>query len=78
MRYGDLQNSYAVPSVLTFGHVESLLGLALPDQARLNKLWWANAPVTAPDANHSDSWVLARRVATPNLQAQTVAFERAL
>jgi len=75
--YEHLQNRYADTVVLTFGQIESLLGFALPDQARLNKQWWTNAPVTAPELNHSESWVLARRVATPNLQAQTVAFERA-
>jgi hypothetical protein len=72
-----LQNRYADTVVLTFGQIESLLGFALPDQARLNKQWWTNAAVTAPELNHSESWVLARRVATPNLQAGTVAFERA-
>jgi hypothetical protein len=75
--YEYLQNRYADTVVLTFGQIESLLGFALPDQARLNKQWWTNATVTPPEPNHSDSWVLARRVATPNLQAQTVAFERA-
>ena len=75
--YEHLQNRYADTVVLTFGQIESLLGFALPDQARLNKQWWTNAPVTTPELNHSESWVLARRVATPNLQAQTVAFERA-
>jgi hypothetical protein len=75
--YEHLQNRYADTVVLTFGQIESLLGCALPDQARLNKQWWTNAAVTAASPNHSDSWVLARRVATPNLQAQTVSFERA-
>jgi hypothetical protein len=75
--YEHLQNRYADTVVLTFGQIESLLGFALPDQARLNKQWWTNAAVTAPELNHSESWVLARRVATPNLQAGTVAFERA-
>ena len=75
--YKYLQNRYADTVVLTFGQIESLLGFALPDQARLNQQWWTNAEVTAAGTNHSDSWILASRVATPNLQAQTVAFERA-
>jgi hypothetical protein len=75
--YEHLQNRYADRVVLTFGQIESLLGFALPDQARRNKQWWTNAAVTAAEPSYSDSWVLARRVATPNLQAETVAFERA-
>ena len=75
--YKYLQNRYADTVVLTFGQIESLLGFSLPDQARLNQQWWSNAAVTAAGTNYSDSWILARRVATPNLLAQTVAFERA-
>ena len=74
--YNYLHNRYADTVVLTFGQIESLLGFALPDQARLNQQWWTNAEVTAEGAKYSDAWVLARRVATPNLPAQTVAFER--
>jgi hypothetical protein len=75
--YKYLQNRYADTVVLTFGQIESLLGFALPDQARLNRQWWSNAAVTSAGTNYADSWILARRVATPNLLAQTVAFDRA-
>ena len=75
--YKYLHERYADTVVLTFGQIESLLGFALPDQARVNTQWWTNAEVTAAGINHSDSWILACRVATPNLLAQTVAFERA-
>jgi hypothetical protein len=75
--YKYLQNRYADTVVLTFGQIESLIGFSLPDQARLNQQWWTNAAATAAGANYSDSWILARRVATPNLLAQTVAFVRA-
>ena len=71
-----LQNRYADTVVLTFGQIESLLGFALPEQARLNQEWWTNAPATGAETNYSDSWILARRVAAPNLQAETVAFAR--
>jgi hypothetical protein len=74
--YKYLQNRYADTVVLTFAQIESLLGFSLPDQARLDRQWWTNAAVTAPGADYSDSWILARRVATPNLLAQIVAFER--
>jgi hypothetical protein len=72
-----LQNRYADRVVLTFGQIESLLGFSLPDQARLNQQWWTNAEATSAGPGYADSWIAARRVATPNLLAQTVAFERA-
>jgi len=75
--YKYLHDRYADTVVLTFGQIESLLGFSLPDQARLNQQWWTNVEATAAGTNHSDSWVLASRVASPNLLAQTVAFERA-
>jgi hypothetical protein len=75
--YRYLQNRYADTVVLTFAQIESLLGFSLPDQARLDQQWWTNAEVTAAGADYADSWILARRVATPNLLAQTVVFERA-
>jgi hypothetical protein len=75
--YTYLQDRYADTVVLTFGQIESLLGSSLPDQARLNQQWWTDAGAPAAGANHSDCWILARRVATPNLMAQTVAFKRA-
>jgi hypothetical protein len=75
--YLYLQNRYADSVVLTFGQIESLLGFSLPEQARLTQQWWTNAAVTPGGTDYADSWVVARRVATPNLRAQTVAFERA-
>ena len=74
--YKYLHGRYADTVVLTFGQIESLLGFALPDQARLNQQWWTNTAATAAGTNYSDSWILASRIATPNLLAQTVAFER--
>jgi hypothetical protein len=74
--YKYLQNRYADTVVLTFGQIESLLGFALPDQARLNQQWWMNAAVAAAGTTYSDSWILAGRVATPNLLAKTVTFQR--
>jgi len=74
--YKYLHDRYADTVVLTFAQIESLLGFALPDQARLNQQWWTNTAATAAGTNYSDSWILASRIATPNLLAQTVAFER--
>src|SRR3982751_489831 len=75
--YKYLQNRYADTVVLTFGQIESLLGFALPDQARVDEEWWTNAEVSTAGTNYSDCWIWASRTATPNLLAQTVAFERA-
>jgi hypothetical protein len=75
--YKYLHDRYADTVVLTFGQIESLLGFSLPAQARLDQQWWTNAEDTSAGAHYSDSWILARRVATPNLLAQTVVFERA-
>ena len=73
--YNYLENRYANTVVLTFAQIEDLLGFVLPEQARLHQEWWTDADPAGP--NHSDSWILAQRTATPNLIAQIVVFERA-
>jgi hypothetical protein len=75
--YNYLENRYANTVVLTFAQIEDLLGFLLPEQARLHQEWWTDAEKTPGGPNYSDSWILARRTATPNLVAQTVVFERA-
>ena len=75
--YNYLENRYANTVVLTFAQIEDLLGFVLPEQARLRPEWWTDAENAPAGANYSDSWILARRTATPNLVAQTVVFERA-
>lgn len=72
-----LENRYANTVVLTFAQIEDLLGFTLPDSARVDREWWANEDPTDTRHPHSRSWTLASRTATPNLQAQTVVFERA-
>ena len=75
--YQYLKNRYANRVVLTFAQIEDLLGFTLPDSARVHQEWWGNK---GPNDNtrhpHSRSWTLASRTAAPNLQAQTVVFER--
>jgi len=75
--YNYLENRYANTVVLTFAQIEDLLGFVLPEQARLHREWWTDAEKNPAGPNYSDSWILARRTATPNLVAQTVVFERA-
>ena len=72
--YTYLQHRYASNVVLTFEQVEALLGFALPAPARAERDWWTS-PVSDMDG-HSNAWTVARRSATPNLLARTVAFER--
>jgi hypothetical protein len=72
--YTYLEHRYASTVVLTFEQIEALLGFALPEAARMERDWW-----TAADLHtgwHSDAWTMAKRAATPNLSARTVAFER--
>ena len=72
--YTYLEHRYATTVVLTFEQIEALLGFALPEAARMERDWWTGAPF--PTAPHSDTWTVAKRTATPNLSARTVAFER--
>ena len=53
-----------------------LLGFALPAPASSERDWWTS-PTDDLD-QHSDAWTVACRIATPNLLARTVAFERVL
>ena len=75
--YNYLEHRYANTVVLTFAEIEDLLGFALPEEARLQQEWWADAQAGPDRPHHSDCWVLASRTAVPNLMAQIVIFERA-
>jgi hypothetical protein len=76
--YRYLENRYANTVVLTFAQIEDLLGIPLPDVARLRQEWWTNPDLhMAVPPNYSDSWILASRTARPNLLARTVVFDRA-
>jgi hypothetical protein len=74
--YKYLRDRHANRVVLTFAEIEDLLGFALPGQARLHREWWTDAETDVAGSPHSDSWILARRTAEPNMLARTVAFER--
>jgi hypothetical protein len=72
--YTYLENRYASTVVLTFAQMETLLGRALPDAARLERDWWMDAG--SRGGRCSDAWTMAGRTATPNLLARTITFER--
>jgi len=72
--YTYLDHRYASMVVLTFEQMEALLGFALPERARTETDWWTGTALRADW--HSSAWTVARRTATPNLLARTVAFER--
>ena len=72
-----LDDRYANTVVLTFAEIEDLLGFTLPDLARVQQEWWANADADTPPSAQSRSWIQASRTAKPNLLARTVVFERA-
>ena len=69
-----LEHRYASMIVLTFEQIESLLGFTLPEPACTERAWWTGETPAAD--RHLETWTLARRTATPNLLAKTVAFER--
>jgi hypothetical protein len=71
-----LDDRFADTVVLTIGEVEDLLGSPLPELAHLQPEWWANGDADGPPSPQSRSWLRAGRIATPNLRAQIVAFER--
>ena len=75
--YAYLDNRYANTVILTFAQIEDILGFTLPDSAGVDQTWWANDSPNDTAQPQSRSWTLARRTATPNLQAHTVVFERA-
>jgi hypothetical protein len=72
--FSYLDHRYASNVVLTFEQMESLLGFALPTPACTEPDWWTNS--TGDMDGHSDAWTVARRIATPNLSARIVSFER--
>lgn len=72
-----LDDRYADAVVLTFAEIEDLIGFALPDVARRSNDWWTAPDPDATRSRFVDSWLQAKRTARPNLQAGTVAFERA-
>ena len=71
-----LRDRYADRLVLTFGEIEDLLGVALPDDAKSEETWWDTPGRSAPRSAQADAWVLAGRTATVNLPARIVVFER--
>jgi hypothetical protein len=75
--YQYLEKRFANTVVLTFTQIEDLLGFALPESAQVDQQWWANDDHDGERDGQSRSWTLASRTATANLQARTVAFERA-
>jgi len=75
--YKYLHERYADAVVLTFAEIEDLVGVELPELARVSSDWWTTPDATANDSGFADSWILANRTARPNLRALTVAFDRA-
>jgi len=74
--YEYLRDRYANRVVLTFGEIEDLLGFPLPGPASAHPSWWDPAAAFGRRPTQSDAWTLARRTATVNLVARSVAFDR--
>jgi hypothetical protein len=59
---------------LSFGEIERIIGLPLPDSARLYRAWWANERGSHVNAL---AWMVAgRRTTNVDLNAATVDFVR--
>ena len=71
-----LYDRFADTVVLTFADIEAILGFTLPDLARVEQEWWANAEADNLPSAHARAWTEAGRTAKSNLRAQTVTFER--
>ena len=71
-----LEKRYADRVVLTFAQIEDLLGCPLPADAYRNDGWWTGTDLDIGQPRCSDSWLLARRSARPNLPARIVVFAR--
>jgi hypothetical protein len=71
-----LKERFADTLVLKFTEIEDLLGSGLPSLARLRSDWWSNPDAGSTPSPQACSWIQANRIATPNLSAQTVMFER--
>jgi hypothetical protein len=71
-----LRDRYADRLVLTFAEIEDLAGFPLPDAARTDPSWWDDLDPEAGRSPQADSWTRAGRVATANVPAEIVVFER--
>ena len=58
-----LDGRYADTVVLTFAEIEDLIGVNLPEVARLEKEWWANGDADSTPSPQSRSWIRANRSA---------------
>ena len=71
-----LENRYANTVVLTFAEIEDVMGCTLPQAAQVDAGWWGNDDSNLTTGPQSRSWTQAHRIATPNLPARIVSFER--
>jgi hypothetical protein len=71
-----LSERFADVVVLKLAEIEDLLGFTLPHPARLQREWWTAPDADAEPSAQSRAWTAAHRTASPNLQAETVRFER--
>jgi hypothetical protein len=71
-----LDDRFADTVVLTFSQIEDILGFALPDPARVEQEWWADADADGAPSAQARAWTKAHRTAKANLSAQTTVFER--
>ena len=72
-----LAERFADNVVLRFAEIEDLLGFTLPTAASMELDWWAAEIQGGSPSPQARAWTTANRIATANLSARTVSFERA-
>src|SRR5258708_33257674 len=71
-----LDGRYADTVVLTFSEIEDLLGITLPDLARVEAGCWTDGDTDGTPSPEPRSWTRTNMTAKPNLHAQIVVFTR--
>ena len=74
--YKYLETRYADAVILTFAQVEDLLGAVLPAAALVDSSWWAGPDASGTPSPQACAWIRAHRIATVNVAARKVTFDR--
>ena len=72
---GHLRRQKTVTYEMSFRDIERVLGGLLPKRAHSPE-WWANAQTPGTRHVHCKAWLRAGYLATPQIHAERVRFER--
>ena len=71
-----LDTRFADAVCLTFSQIADVIGMPLPKSAYDDRAWWDGPAETGDSTPQARAWIRASRVATVNLSARTVIFDR--